>query len=313
MRRAKRTLALVLSWAVIGSSCFGQSDSSPTPPQSKDTPATAAKAIEERPPTDDERIRGVWVCTESSMNNQARTQDVGRVYAVFTGKEAKIAGAVYTYRLDPTTTPRHCDLTVGGGAGVTFHATYEFRQSDLVIVFEVFASRPHPATPSPGERLAFYRFRPAARMRATKPATLTTEEIEALASLRRDAAETQTILEAEKYGEFIARFLDPQQREQMEKRPGGIDGATQYMRESHLGPKLATLLGLLSTRQPIFDSSKTAAIFDVRAIHFDGLPPGVGFPLIKSGGRWRVTEMKAVEKFTFPEPSSGDLLGDKRG
>ena len=114
MRNAILALSVILCFAPLGSTAFGQTN-----------PSSATL-------TDEERLRGVWVCIASTIDGLDRPDVVGRVYAVFTGQELKMHGRAYAYHLDPKSSPRHCDLTVHPGAA-PFHVSYTF-QTDVLIV-----------------------------------------------------------------------------------------------------------------------------------------------------------------------------------
>ena len=177
-------------------------------------------------------------------------------------------GRAYAYHLDPKSSPRHCDLTVHPGAA-PFHVSYTFQTDVLIVALAMRDCDPYPATFEPGAWLALYAFRRATDKDLQKPRPLSNEEKAAWEDLRHDITETEALLETEKYREFFSRPLDRQQRERMEKEPGAFEKAIQYMKENHVGPKLAKLLRLGCSGQPTFDSSKTTAAFDIRTIHVE--------------------------------------------
>jgi hypothetical protein len=52
------------------------------------------------------------------------------------------------------------------------------------------------------------------------------------------------------------------------------------------GPGFIKLLSILLTETPTFNSSKTQATFDLRAIHVEGMPGMPEMLFVKSGDKW---------------------------
>jgi uncharacterized protein (TIGR03067 family) len=253
--------------------------------------STAPSAQAQKGPSDDsKRIQGHWVCVQGTEDGKA-IPNGGGGRAVFTEKEVKLGGTAFTYRLDPTSNPKHCLLEITQ-VGVPFHAVYSLKDDTLTLVMPKSSGAAYPNDMKPAQGRDTYVFRRADKSGGAKDAAASKapslKDLEATKSLRKDLAEAIRLLNEEKYQEFYERISTPEDRKAMEQRKGAMEDMLSVMKER--GPKMAKLLGIVSELQPTFDESKTRATYDLRAVHVDGVPGHSSMRFVKIGDHWRIKE-----------------------
>ncbi|MGO8688640.1 MAG: hypothetical protein ACLQLG_03320 [Thermoguttaceae bacterium] len=248
----------------------------------------AAAQEKAKPASDEQLIQGHWVAVESSDRGK-EMPNPGEVHAVFTDKEVKISsprgGAAWEYHLDPSSDPKHCDL--GGPMTIMpFRASYRLEGDTLLLAFPISSRGTYPTNFEPAEGMITHRFRRAEAARPASAKATTAEETEELKDLRKDIKEMSGLLEAKKYQEFCDRAFTVEQQKKM--GPKGLEGAVEHLKKA--GPSFLKLLGVLMEQHPTFDATQTQATFDIRAIHFNGLP---GLPMlrfIQVEDKWYINE-----------------------
>ncbi len=229
-----------------------------------------------KPDSDEQLIQGHWVGVDYSVGGKVMPNP-GETHAVFTDKEVKISasggGAAYEYHLDPSSDPKHCDLVLPGMT-IGLHGSYRLEGDTLTLAYASSSKGTYPTSFEPAEAVITHRFH---RAEATRPASAkatTAEETDDLKDLRKDIKEMSGLLEAKKYQEFCERAFTAEQQKKM--GPKGLEGAVEHLKKA--GPSFVKLLRALMDQRPTFDATQTQATFDIRAIHFNGLP---GFPMIR--------------------------------
>jgi uncharacterized protein (TIGR03067 family) len=264
----------------------------PKPLQSAGSEEKKASAIGEKAPSDEAQVRGHWICVEYSENG--RTIPNSEIHALFTDKELKLSyswgAAVYEYRFDPQSSPKHCDLTRPRGPGVFYRAIYSLEGGKLRLCTPMVVNNntPYPTSLEPGKGHVTYTFKRLEKEVQRDEALLSLQQKEALAGQRKEMAENIKRLEEKNYSEFMEHIFPPEARDAIKKRKNGTEEMLKYAEER--GPMFAQLLRTLLTEIPTFNSDATRATYDLREIHFNGLPGQPNLTLIKAGDHWYVEE-----------------------
>ena len=245
--------------------------------------SAAAAQEKAKPDSDEQLIRGHWVCVEHSSNGRVM-RNPGDWHAVFTDKEVKISeslgGEANPYRLDPSSDPKHFDLglpwtTIGPrGVSVGLHGLYRLEGDTLTLAYARSSRGNRPTDFESAEGVLTYRFRRGEKTHTAPLPPLTAEEAAALKGLSKDVKEMSGLLEAKKYREFCERSFAPDLRKEM--GPKGLEDVVENLKER--SPSHAKLYHALMDQRPTFDATQTQATFDIGAIHFNGLP---GLPMLR--------------------------------
>jgi uncharacterized protein (TIGR03067 family) len=273
MRKVTVTLFLAAAATLQALSGFTADPSSASSHFDKDAKAPA-KPSSPAMPRDEEQIQGDWVCTEFSQDNV--TDATGRgFHAVFTDKEVKISnrkgGTVYKYRIDQNFNPGRCELSLG--EVICIHGIYRLQGGVLTLALPKSTKGAYPDDFGHGEGRATYLFRRAADSAHRGDAgALAKEQAEALLALRKDLRELIALLDAEQYREFLEHLSPPQEREEAIRhfKEAARTKSKEELRKWYA--PFAKMLGAISAERPAFDTTITRATFDLRGIHFNGLP-----------------------------------------
>jgi uncharacterized protein (TIGR03067 family) len=115
---------------------------------------------------DQDKIQGVWETTAVEFNGRNLTDDGVKLKLVFKGNTMSVDGdeniqkdyAKFTFKLDPSTSPKAIDMTVteGNQKDTAIEGIYELKGDDLKMCFKV-AGKDRPAKfESPeGEQIAY--------------------------------------------------------------------------------------------------------------------------------------------------------------
>ncbi len=244
-------------------------------------------------------LRGVWECKEF-LNNGRPDIFAMPVYIVFAEDSMKVTtrqtASLYKYGLDPTATPKRCDMVAAKPGTGTFHSIYSLESGKLRLCMPSapqnfdepigdLSDYPKDVTPGPG-RLTFICTK-AAQQPAAGEASLTPPQKAALQALRRTSAQSAKLLDDKKYAEFLERFVSPRDRDALKQQPNGLENATKMIKKD--AAVFTNWLKALSTAVPAFDAAASRATYDFRTSPTQTqMPPTAIF--IKVGDRWYFTD-----------------------
>lgn len=278
----RHRFSIGLSILAIGALAFASCSSSPDPAPAAKPPSAAA------PPSakDEDLIQGKWVCVEHSEDG-VKVPGGGGVRAVFTAKEAKIGSeqgaAIYQYRLLGGGPPKRCDLTIP--EVFTRHIAYELNGDTLILAshLEENQDTPAPKSISAAPGLSVSKFR-RAELAAKEEKPGNAEEVVALAVLRQQLSGYRELFEKKKYEEILQEMIGPDLRRKLADSP---EEKAQFLRRMKgMGESFAKLLAAIETQRPVFNAPRTRATYDVRLIHFDGLPSMAQLKFYREESAW---------------------------
>lgn len=243
---------------------------------------------------DEDRIQGRWVCFEYSEDG-VRAPAGGGVRAVFTEREAKIGsehGAMaYQYRLHSGESPKRCELIVPGV--FTRRIAYKLEGDLLILASHLAEDQDTPAPkslePAPGISVSkLRRLEPGMKLSAKEEKPSSADEEVALAVLRQQLAAYRELFEQQKYDQVIEEMIALDTRRKLKESPQDKEQFVARMKQ--MGPAFAQLLGVIETQRPQFTTSRNRATYDIRLIHFDGLPGMPHLSFQKEGDAWLMME-----------------------
>jgi uncharacterized protein (TIGR03067 family) len=261
----------------------------PKPSPSAGSGEQRASTVDEKAPSDETRVRGHWICVSGSVDGEPETAPEG-CHAVFTDKELKLSSRLgaqsYEFHFYPQSQPKRCDLARTKTAVAPLRAIYSLEDGKLRLCMASDINATYPTSFAPGKGRMICTYKRVEEETRINEASQTPQQKVALADQRKEMAENITRLEEKKYLEFIEHFFPPEVGAAIKQHNNGTEEMHRFMEE--LAPSYAQLLRALSNEVPTFSADTSRATYDVRAIHFNGLPPVSVITLVKIDGRWHM-------------------------
>jgi hypothetical protein len=101
---------------------------------------------------------------------------------------------------------------------------------------------------------------------------------------------SKTLTRKTGYLEYFQHFLAPEMREMMAKSGHGEDEINKNLERG--APGFVRMLKAMSAEVPKFNADASRATYDLRAVHFEGMPTKPSATFIKVDGHWYISDQE---------------------